>query len=147
VSGLLFAFAVVVMPGIRNLNDKEFIRTFQVIDKVIQNNQPIFMLAWVGSIFSFIAAIVFSFAELNTVNFLVLILALMLYLLGVQLPTITINIPLNNRIQTLVVDSMEETELKEARKEFETKWNKWNIFRSVISSLTSVLLMIILLKS
>ena len=146
VSGLLFAFAVIVMPGIRNLNDKEFIRAFQVIDKVIQNNQPIFMFVWVGSILFFIAAIVFSFGELNTFSFLILILALILYLLGVQFPTLTINIPLNNKIQRLVVDSMNEPELKKAREEFETKWNKWNVFRSIISSMTSILLIIILFK-
>ena len=29
-AGLLFAFAIVVMPGIRSLNDREFIRAFQV---------------------------------------------------------------------------------------------------------------------
>ena len=146
VSGLLFAFAVIVMPGIRNLNDKEFIRAFQVIDKVIQNNQPIFMLVWIGSIVFLIVTGVFGFRELNTFNFIILIIALILYLLGVQLPTIAINIPLNNKIQTLVVDNIGELELKKAREEFEPKWNKWNVFRSVISSLTSILLIILLFK-
>jgi uncharacterized membrane protein len=40
VAGFLFAFAIVVMPGIRSLNDREFIRAFQVMDGVIQNNHP-----------------------------------------------------------------------------------------------------------
>jgi len=146
VSGLLFAFAVIVMPGIKNLNDKEFIRAFQVIDKVIQNNQPLFMLVWVGSIVLIIATVLFGFGELNIINFLLLILALVLYLFGVQLPTITINIPLNNKIQRLVLDNIDEPELEEAREEFETKWNRWNIFRSVISSMTTILLIIVLLK-
>ncbi len=44
VAGFLFAFAVVAMPGIKRLNDGEFIRAFQVMDGVIQNNQPIFLL-------------------------------------------------------------------------------------------------------
>ena len=39
VAGLVFVFAIVVMPGIESLNDREFIRAFQVIDRVIQNNQ------------------------------------------------------------------------------------------------------------
>lgn len=39
VAGLLFAFAVVVMPGLRNLDDGGFIRAFQVIDRVIPNHQ------------------------------------------------------------------------------------------------------------
>ena len=42
VAGFCFAWALVVMPGIRSLNDREFIRAFQVMDRVIQNYQPIF---------------------------------------------------------------------------------------------------------
>jgi len=42
VTGFVFAFAVVVMPGLRTLNDGEFLRAFQVMDRVIQNNQPVF---------------------------------------------------------------------------------------------------------
>ena len=39
VAGFLFAFAIVIMPGIGSLNDREFLRAFQVMDRVIQNNQ------------------------------------------------------------------------------------------------------------
>ena len=45
VAGFVFAFAVVVMPGIKGLPDREFIRAFQVMDGVIQNNQPMFVFA------------------------------------------------------------------------------------------------------
>ena len=44
VAGFMFAFSVVVMPGIKSLNDREFIKAFQVMDRIIQNNQPIFIL-------------------------------------------------------------------------------------------------------
>ena len=60
VAGFLFAFAVVIMPGIRSLHHGGFIRGFQVIDRVIQNNQPLFMFVWVGSALSLIAAAVFG---------------------------------------------------------------------------------------
>jgi uncharacterized membrane protein len=36
VAGFLFAFAIVAMPGIRRLNDREFIKAFQVMDRIIQ---------------------------------------------------------------------------------------------------------------
>ena len=35
VAGFIFIFAIVVMPGISKLNDKDFIRAFQVTDAVI----------------------------------------------------------------------------------------------------------------
>ncbi len=34
VAGFLLAFAIVVMPSIKQLNDREFIRAFQVIDGI-----------------------------------------------------------------------------------------------------------------
>ena len=57
VSGFILTYAIVVMPGLSKLNDKEFIRAFQVTDTVIQNNQPIFMFIWIGSIVSLISTI------------------------------------------------------------------------------------------
>lgn len=145
-AGLLFAFAIVVMPGIRNLNDREFIRAFQVIDNVIQNNQPIFMLVWIGSILALLAAVVLGVGQLNSAERLLIIFAALAYFLGVQLPTVRVNIPLNNQLQTLVVDAMNETEHREARSAFEPRWNRWNSIRAAIASITSVLLIVLLLR-
>ena len=36
VAGLLFGFAVVVMPGIANLENREFLMAFKHMDEVIQ---------------------------------------------------------------------------------------------------------------
>ena len=98
VAGFLFAFAVVIMPGITSLDDGGFIRAFQVIDRVIQNSQPLFVLVWVGSVLSLIAATVLGFGALGGADRLLLIVAVLLYLLCGQLPTVTINIPLNNEL-------------------------------------------------
>ena len=144
VAGYLFAFAIVAMPGIRNLNDREFIRAFQVMDRVIQNNQPLFVLVWVGSVVALVASVVLGIGQLDGAGRLLIILAALAYLLGVQLPTVTINIPLNNKLQTLDVDAMNETTQKTARKDFEPRWNRWNSIRTAIASLASALLIILL---
>ena len=146
VAGFLFAFAVVVMPGIRSLNDREFIRAFQVMDRVIQNNQPIFMLVWVGSVVVLITSVVLGIGQLDGGGRLLIIFATIVYLLGVQLPTITVNIPLNNKLQTLDVDTINEAEQKAARENFETRWNRWNSIRTVLSSLASALLIVLLFR-
>ena len=57
VTGFILTYAVVVMPGLAKLTDKNFLRAFQVTDEIIQNNQPLFMLIWIGSIISVITAI------------------------------------------------------------------------------------------
>jgi uncharacterized membrane protein len=144
VAGFLFAFVIVVMPGISSLNDRGFIRAFQVMDRVIQNNQPVFLLVWVGSVVALVASAVLGIWQLDGVESLLMIFATLAYLLGVQLPTAIINIPLNNQLQTLDVDTMNETTQKAARKDFEPRWNRWNLIRTVFASLASVLLIILL---
>ena len=51
-TGFILTYAIVVMPGLSKLDDKELIKAFQVTDRIIQNNQPIFILIWLGSIIS-----------------------------------------------------------------------------------------------
>ncbi len=48
VAGFVFAFTIVIMPGIKSLSDHDFLQAFNVMDRVIQNNQPIFVLVWLG---------------------------------------------------------------------------------------------------
>ncbi len=145
-AGFVFAFGFVVMPGIRSLSDREFIRAFQVMDRVIQNNQPVFLLVWVGSVVALVTSAVLGIGQLDGAGRLLIILAALVYLLGVQLPTFTINVPLNNKLQTLDVDAMNETTQKAARKDFEPRWNLWNSIRAAFASLASAMLIILLFR-
>jgi uncharacterized membrane protein len=146
VAGFLFAFAAVIMPGIRSLDAGGFIRAFQVIDRVIQNNQPLFVLMWVGSVLSLIAASALGFATLSGVDRLLIVVAAAVYLLCVQLPTVAINIPLNNTLQRLELDSMDETARRRSREAFESRWSRWNIMRTACASLVSIVLMLLLVR-
>ncbi len=146
VAGFVFAFAVVVMPGIKGLTDREFIRAFRVMDGVIQNNQPMFVFVWVGSVVVLVVTAVLGFGELDGEGRLLMIVATLIYILGVQVPTFTINVPLNNRLQALDVDAMNDTARREARTDFEPRWTRWNSIRTALASLVSTLLMILLLR-
>jgi uncharacterized membrane protein len=146
VAGFLFACAAVVMPGIRSLDDGGFIRVFQVIDGVIQDNQPLFIFVWVGSVLALVAAAVLGIGALSGAERLLIIVAALVYLLCVQLPTVTINIPLNNTLQKLEPGTMNEATRKHARQDFEPRWNRWNVFRAVCASVVSLLLALLLLR-
>lgn len=84
VSGFIFTYAIVVMPGLSNLNDKEFIRAFQVTDAVIQNNQPIFMFTWIGSIVSLLITILISVVNFGLSEAWLIVLLSVFYLLGTR---------------------------------------------------------------
>lgn len=146
VAGFVFAFACVSMPGIGDLNDREFLHAFQVMDRVIQNNQPVFLLVWVGSIAAILASGLLAVWQLQGLDRALLIAAGIVYLGGVQLPTITINIPLNNQLQTLDLQAMDEPALAKARSDFEPRWNRWNNVRTVLAVLASALLVILALR-
>ena len=61
------------------------------------------------------------------------LLVCIIYLVGVQGVTITIHIPLNNRVQNLQVDKLDDRTANQERSVFEAKWNKFNYIRSSIS--------------
>lgn len=144
-AGFLFAFAVVAMPGLKNLNDSEFIRAFQEIDGIIQNNHPLFMLVWMGSVLLLIVAAIIGFMHLEGLPRNFLLAATVLYIIGVQAPTIVLNIPRNNNIQAVDVKTAHEGALQQARIDFEDGWNRSNQFRTMMSIIvTTILLRIIL---
>ncbi len=142
-TGFILIFAIVVMPGIGTLDNRDFLRVFQAIDRVIQNNQPLFALVWVGSVVALLIATFLGVRQLEGGSRLLIIMAAITYIIGVQLPTATINIPLNNRVQTLDIDTLNETTQAAERKHFESRWNRWNAIRTVFASLTSISLLIV----
>ena len=93
-----------------------------------------------------VAAAGLGFGQLDGTQRLLLVAAPLVYILGVQLSTFTINVPLNNRLQALNVDTMDEVALKAARMDFEPRWNLWNLVRTPFASLASVLLIVLLFQ-
>ena len=131
VTGFVFTYAVIVMPGLAKLTDGEFIRAFQVTDELIQNNQPIFMIVWVGSVISVIGTLIASFMGPYSVETVLVIIAGFVYLLGVQGLTVLVHLPLNRRIQTVNVEERDASALREERLLFETRWIRFNWIRTL----------------
>ena len=144
VTGFIFTYAIIVMPGLSKLSDKEFLKAFQVTDAVIQNKQPIFMLIWVGSIVSVLSLILISIAYVGLSETWLIVLVALIYLLGVQGITILIHLPLNNQIQKLNLEKLKDENLKNERLNFETKWNFFNNIRTTIAFFVSLTLLIFL---
>ena len=130
VTGFIFTYAIVVLPGFSKLDDKEYLRAFQVTDEVIQNNQPLFMLTWIGSIISVLGAILASILSPDLSETWFIVLIGVVYLVGVQGITITIHLPINNHIKDLNLDELDNQTLIKERLKLETKWNYFNNIRT-----------------
>ena len=144
VGGFIFTYSIIVMPGLSNLNNKDFLKAFQVTDAVIQNNQPLFMFTWIGSIVAILTTIVASFITVGLLESWLIILVGAAYLLGVQGITVAIHIPLNNHIQKLNIEELNDKTLAYERKNFEAKWNFFNKIRTFVAISASSLLLIVL---
>ena len=144
VTGFIFTYAIIVMPGLSKLSDKEFLKAFQVTDAVIQNKQPIFMVIWVGSIVSVLSLILISIVYVGLSETWLIVLVALIYLMGVQGTTILIHLPLNNQIQKLNLEKLNDENLKNERLNFEIKWNFFNNIRTTIAFFVSLTLLIFL---
>jgi uncharacterized membrane protein len=145
VAGFLFAFAVVVMPGIRALDDGDFIRAFQRIDGVIQRGDPFFGLVFIGSMVSLLAAVVLGAPALAGLERTLLLAAGGIYIAGVLMPTGGINVPLNHQLQRMDVDTLDSEQRRSARLAFEPRWNRWNRIRTALACVSAALMTTLLI--
>ena len=138
VTGFILTFAIVVMPGIAKLEDKDFLKAFQVTDGTIQGNQPLFLIIWLGSVLSVLATMVSAVFIPEFGDAWVIICVGGFYLIGVQGLTMAVHLPLNNRVKKLDISNLDSETLKEERFIFESKWNFYNKIRTVISFVVSL---------
>ena len=131
---------------IRHEKYQGFLDLLTILNKmqIIQNNNPLFILIWGGSVLMVLIAVVLGFGQLDRGEIVLLSLAALIYLFGVQVPTGAVNVPLNNELQAVDVDAVDEATLKDARTNFESRWNQWNAIRTVFATLASGLLLLLL---
>lgn len=146
VAGVIFTFAILIMPGIGVLDDRGFLRAFQVIDAVIQQGSPLFFLVWFGSAASVCAAAVLGFWEVTGVDRVLLVAAATVFVVGVHVPTLTVNVPLNNAVQRLDVPATPQAVASDARLAFEARWTRWNTVRLWLALGVTVVLLVVTVR-
>ena len=137
-TGFILTFAIVVMPGIAKLEDKDFLKAFQVTDGIIQGNQPLFLFIWLGSVISVLATMVSAILILGGKDAWLIICVGGFYVIGVQGLTMAVHLPLNNRIKNLKINTLNNERIKEERLNFENRWNVYNNIRTFISFVVSL---------
>lgn len=60
VAGLVYTFALLVMPGLGKLDNRGLLRGFQVIESIIQRGHPLFIVVRLGSIVSLLTLFILS---------------------------------------------------------------------------------------
>lgn len=125
IAGLFAAFVYAVMPGLGQTDDKSFIASMQRINVVIVN--PLFLLPFFGGlVFTTVAAVTYRDHRM----FWWIVAAAVLYGVGLLI-TMTLNIPLNNKLDA-AGDPDRIGDLRAVRDSFESSWVRWNIARAAV---------------
>ena len=104
------------------------------------------MLVWLGSAVVLLASTMLGIWQLEGFDRILLVVTCAIYIFGVHVPTVSINIPLNNHLQSQDLDTISKSELLASAENFETRWLRWNTIRTVIAILTTVLLLVLLIR-
>jgi len=125
-AGLLYAFAVAVMPGLADVDDAAFVSVMQSINRRIIN--PWFLLTFLGAPVLAIAAVISRSVTGGPGPWWPLITATAMALLSVLI-TAALNIPLNNAL-----DAAGSTDPAAVREAFERRWVSRNTARTIVST-------------
>jgi uncharacterized membrane protein len=130
-AGVFGDWAVTIMRGLRETDDRTFVGAFQAIDRAIYN--PLFMLAFMGALgLTGVAAVLYLRGDARAPLPWVAV-AFVLYLAAFVI-TMAVNVPLNNSL-TAAGDPDRITDLAAVRAAFhETRWVAWHIARTVATT-------------
>jgi uncharacterized membrane protein len=138
IAGLFYAWSISVTPGLAKVSDANYLQAFQSMNKAILN--PVFFIIFMGLVILLPLLSFLHYSTPLTAQIWCILAASVLYLVGVMAVTIFGNVPLNNTLEVLQIDSMSPEQLASFRLGFEKKWNNLNIIRTICSSLSFVIL-------
>jgi uncharacterized membrane protein len=142
-AGLCFTWNNAVTPGIGMLDDLTFLKSFQAMNRAIIN--PTFLVVFFSpAIVLFVSAYLFKD---NSVSFWLILLGAILFFGGMALVTIFGNVPLNEVLDKVDLDSLSTVDLQALREKFEQPWNQWHLVRTLSSIGSFILLLIGLMYS
>lgn len=129
IAGLFYAYSCSVVLGLGKLSDAEYLRSMQHINREILN--PVFFISFMGTAV-LLPVTSFLFRGQNPA-FIFLLLASIVYLIGVFGVTIFGNVPLNDILDQFNSDGSTLEAIKHMRGNFENRWNFFNNIRTVFS--------------
>jgi uncharacterized membrane protein len=132
------------MPALKQLDHRQFLKMFKTIDKIIQDGHPIFMIVWIGSFITLFISTILAWASTPIMTSSILSVLLIIFLMGVHIPTVIKNIPINLRCQQCDIDPASSSDIDELHKDFLEIWLPWNKIRTFISILVGMAMLMVM---
>jgi len=143
-AGLCFTWTNAVTTGIGKLDNLGYLQAFQQMNRSIIN--PTFISVFFGPFI--VQAISLFLLKQSTHTITVLIgSTILLYFFGVVIVSISGNVPLNEILDKTNLEEASMSDLQNLRNQFEVKWNRLHLIRTITSILSFGLLLIALIKT
>lgn len=133
-AGFFYAYSVSVMPGFDQIAASEAIRAMQAINVEIHN--PVFFVTFFLTPVVCLIAAAALWSGRRKRAALILAIAAIVYVLGAMVPTALVNVPLNRALAA--VDTGAAVDAAAIWADFLARWDWWNVFRTVGSTLALV---------
>ncbi|MES2513751.1 MAG: anthrone oxygenase family protein [Bacteroidota bacterium] len=144
VAGLFYGYDCSVVKGLGNLPDDLYLRSFQSINRSIQN--PYFFFSFMGSLVTLPTAAWLNYKNCHLATFYLLLSATVVYFIGVFGVTLFCNVPLNERLANFSISTATTTDLSAMRQTFEKPWNNYHTVRTIASVISFGLTILSLIR-
>ncbi|MBW8482829.1 anthrone oxygenase family protein [Actinomadura parmotrematis] len=136
-AGTFFGFSAGVMPGLNAAGPRSAIEAMQGINQRIQN--PLFLAAFMlAPLVAIVAGVLLLMADRKAAA-LLFFAAAAVYFVGAFVPTVAVNVPMNNDLDAVRIPS-DPAAAARIWSDYSGRWTAWNTARAVFSA-ASVLLM------
>lgn len=135
IAGLFYAYSCSVVLGLGKLSDTEYLKAMQSINREILN--PVFFISFMGT--AVLLPISTFLYRTQSPVFILLLLATLVYLIGVFGVTIVGNVPLNDQLDKFDIVNSTKEGIKQMRDNFENRWNFLNNVRTAFSVISILL--------
>jgi uncharacterized membrane protein len=145
IAGLFYGYSCSVNIGLKQLSDINYILAMQSINTAIQN--PAFFISFMGTLFLLPISTYLHYNPSDLNRFYLLLLATIIYLIGVIGVTFLGNIPLNNMLDKFNTQIADNEHIAQQRKAFETAWNSFHLIRTIAAILSLILVILACLRN
>ncbi len=131
IAGFFYAYSVDVMRGLDRIAPGEAINAMQAINAAVRN--PVFFVTFFLTPLVALAAAGLLVVSGEKIAATLMAAAAVLYLAGVFIPTVVVNVPMNEALATVKIATASQ-DLEQVWQAYSSRWTFWNTFRTIIST-------------
>lgn len=133
-AGVYWAFSGFIMEAFRKIGAPKAIAAMNSINETILHSS--FMPLFFGTSMMSVLLVVVAVISWSEPNAMLILIAGLVYFIGMFICTLVFNVPLNQSLAKLEPDSSGAQEVWD---QYQTSWTKWNHLRAISSLITCVL--------